>query len=153
MLSDLRYMMQTPRRNICNPDIMTSSNGNIFRVTGLLCGEFTGHRWIPRTKASDVFFDLHRKKNSWVNSREAGDLRRHCAHYDITVMETELHVLLSCDILGRYVESKWQCSLVQHCTDYENINRTFKTPKYTPYLAQRAQVRHWRSCFTDCHGG
>ena len=34
--------------------IMTSSNGNIFRVTGLLCGEFIGHRWIPRTKASDA---------------------------------------------------------------------------------------------------
>ena len=27
---------------------------NGFRVTGHLCGEFTGHRWIPRTKASDV---------------------------------------------------------------------------------------------------
>ena len=26
---------------------MTQSNGNIFRVTGPLCGEFTGHRWIP----------------------------------------------------------------------------------------------------------
>ena len=24
--------------------MMTSSNGNFFRVTGLLCGEFTGHR-------------------------------------------------------------------------------------------------------------
>ena len=33
---------------------MTSSNGNIFCVTGLLCGEFTGNRWIPRTKASDA---------------------------------------------------------------------------------------------------
>ena len=33
---------------------MTSSNGNIVRVTGHLCGEFTGHRWIPRTKASDA---------------------------------------------------------------------------------------------------
>ena len=32
----------------------TSSIGNIFRVTGPLCGEFTGHRWIPRTKASDA---------------------------------------------------------------------------------------------------
>ena len=29
-----------------------SHNGNIFRVTGHLCGEFTGPRWIPRTKAS-----------------------------------------------------------------------------------------------------
>ena len=34
--------------------LMTPSNGNIFRVTGHLCGEFTGPRWIPRTKASDA---------------------------------------------------------------------------------------------------
>ena len=37
---------------------MTSSNGNIFRVTGLLCG----HRWIPQksgTQSFDVFFDPH----------------------------------------------------------------------------------------------
>ena len=34
--------------------MMTSSNGNTFRVTDHLCGEFTGHRWIPRTKASDA---------------------------------------------------------------------------------------------------
>ena len=34
--------------------MMTSSNGNIIRVTGHLCGEFTGDRWILRTKASDA---------------------------------------------------------------------------------------------------
>ena len=34
--------------------MMTSSNGNIFCVTGHLCEEFMGHRWIPCTKASDV---------------------------------------------------------------------------------------------------
>ena len=33
---------------------MTSSNENIFRVTGHVWGEFPGHRWIPRTKASDA---------------------------------------------------------------------------------------------------
>ena len=27
---------------------MASSNGNIFRITGPLCEEFTGHRWIPQ---------------------------------------------------------------------------------------------------------
>ena len=27
----------------------SSSNGEAFRVTGHLCGEFAGHRWIPRT--------------------------------------------------------------------------------------------------------
>ena len=36
--------------------MMTSSNGNIFRIIGHLCGEFTSPRWIPRTKASDAFF-------------------------------------------------------------------------------------------------
>ena len=45
---------------------MTSTNGNNFRVTGHLCGEFNGPRWIPRTKASDaefdVFFDLRLNK-------------------------------------------------------------------------------------------
>ena len=37
-----------------NYDMMTSSNGNVFRFAGPLCGEFTGHRWIPHKKASDV---------------------------------------------------------------------------------------------------
>ena len=34
--------------------MMTSSNGNIFHVTGPLWGESTGPRWIPLTKASDA---------------------------------------------------------------------------------------------------
>ena len=41
---------------------MTSSNGNIFRVTGLLCGEFTGPGEFPTqrpvTRSFGVFFDL-----------------------------------------------------------------------------------------------
>ena len=42
------------RVNFLGKSMMTSSNGNIFRVTGPLCGEFTGDRWIPRSKASDA---------------------------------------------------------------------------------------------------
>ena len=42
--------------------MMTSSNGNIFRVTGPLCGEFTGPGEFPAqrpmTGSFDVFFDL-----------------------------------------------------------------------------------------------
>ena len=45
--------------------MMTSLDENNFRVTGPL-REFTGHRWIPRTKAVardfDVFFDLRLNK-------------------------------------------------------------------------------------------
>ena len=69
---------------------MKSSNGNIFRVTGSLCGEFTGHRWIPLTKASDaelMFSLICAWINGWVNNCEAGDLRRHRAHHHVIVME------------------------------------------------------------------
>ena len=69
--------------------MMTSSNGNNFRVTGPLRGEFTGHRWIPFTKASDTevwCFFICTWTNGWLNNRDAGDLRRHPAHYDVIVM-------------------------------------------------------------------
>ena len=46
--------------------MMTSSNGNIFRVTGPLCGEFTGPEEFPTqrpvTRSFDVFFDLRLNK-------------------------------------------------------------------------------------------
>ena len=66
---------------------MTSLNWNIFRVTGPLWGEFTGHRWIPLTKDSDteIFFKCL-WTNGWANHRNVGDLRRNSVHYDVTVM-------------------------------------------------------------------
>ena len=86
---------------ICHPSLwkkgkhmfmMTSSNGNIFRVTGHLCGEFTGPGEFPAqrpvTRSFDVFFHLI---TGWVNNREAGDLKRHRAHYDVIVMKTLSH--------------------------------------------------------------
>ena len=75
-------------------NMMTSSNGIIFRITGPLCGEFTGHRWIPRTKASEAEFRYFLWSagwiNGWVNNREAGDLRRNHAHYDGIVMMSDV---------------------------------------------------------------
>ena len=51
---------------VCRYDMMTSSNGNIFRVTGPLCGEFTGPGDFPAqrpvTRSFDVFFDLRLNK-------------------------------------------------------------------------------------------
>ena len=56
-LSPLSFLEQT---------MMTSSNGNIFRVTGPLCGEFTGPGEFPAqrpvTRSFDVFFDLRPNK-------------------------------------------------------------------------------------------
>ena len=72
-------------------NMMTSSRGNIFRVTGHLLGDFTGHRWTPlkgQLCGALMFYLICSWINGWVNNGEAGDLRRHCAHYDVTVMKT-----------------------------------------------------------------
>ena len=68
--------------------IMTSSNGNIFRVTGPLCGEFTGHRWIPLTKPVtrnfDVFFvlclnkRLSKQPGGWWFDSSSRSFWHHC---------------------------------------------------------------------------
>ena len=71
-------------------DMVTSSNENLFRVTGPLWGESTGHRWIPSHKVQRrgalIFSFFCTWTNAWANTRHAGDLRRHRSHYDVTVM-------------------------------------------------------------------
>ena len=69
--------------------MMTSSNGNIFRVTGPLLGnspvpgEFPSQRPVTR---SFMFSLICVWINSWINNSEAGDLRRYRVHYDVIVM-------------------------------------------------------------------
>ena len=49
-------------------------------------GEFAAQR--PVTRSFDIFFDLSlNERLSKHNNREAGDLRHHHAHYDVTVMQ------------------------------------------------------------------
>ena len=50
-------------------------------------GEFPAQR--PVTQSFAVFFDLCLVINGWVNSHEAGDLRRHCTDYDVIVMSVQ----------------------------------------------------------------
>ena len=68
--------------------MMTSSNGNIFRVTCPLCGEFTGLRRIPLTKASnaELWCFLYLRLNKQLSKQSWGwwfempscSLWRHC---------------------------------------------------------------------------
>ena len=68
--------------------MMTSSNGNIFRVTGPLCREFTGPGEFPAqrpvTRSFDVFFDLRPNKRlskqpwGWWFETLSWSLWRHC---------------------------------------------------------------------------
>ena len=68
--------------------MMTSSNGNIFRVTGPLCGEFTGPGEFPTqrpvTRSFDVFLDLRLNKRlskqpwGWWFETPSWSLLRQC---------------------------------------------------------------------------
>ena len=66
--------------------MMTSSNGNIFRVTGHLYGGFTGYKgqWRGPLMFTLICVWIY----DWVNNREAGGLRRYRAQYDVTPMMT-----------------------------------------------------------------
>ena len=97
--------------------MMTSSNGNIFRVTGHLCGNSPGtlilypwwhHQMETFSALLAICAGIHRspvnfphkgqwrgalmfslictRLNGWENNGEAGDFRRHRAHYDVTAM-------------------------------------------------------------------
>ena len=71
--------------------MMTSSNGKFFRLTGLLCVKFIGHRWFPLIKGQGqgplIFSLICAWTNGWANNRDAGDLRHHRAHYHVTVQQ------------------------------------------------------------------
>ena len=68
------------------------------RVTGLLCGEFTGDRWIPRTRpvtrSFDVFIDVRLYKRlskqswGWWFETPSHPIWRHCndvVYYELTL--------------------------------------------------------------------
>ena len=81
--------------------------------TGPLWGEFTDHRWIPLTKASDAefwcVFYICAWTNGWVNNRDAGYLKRHSGHYDATVIAIWAS---KCVVTWLNSTDKWQC---KHC--------------------------------------
>ena len=73
---------------------MTSSNGNIFRVTGCYWPFVQGIHWFPvnsphkgQWRRALMFSLICVLINAWVNNRETGDLRRHRAHYDVILMQ------------------------------------------------------------------
>ena len=121
---------------------MTSSNGNIFRVTGHLCGEFTGPRWIPRTKAVtpsfDVFFDLRLNKRlskqswGWWFETLSRSLRRHrnasfLLHYHFDNRRVAQFQWSHCE---RY---DWNLSISSHArnreqTLYDSLNALKMSP-------------------------
>ena len=116
---------------------MASSNGNIFRVTGHLCGGVTGEfpTQRPVTRSFDVFFDLTQIKG-WVNNGEAGDFRRHGAHYDVIVMFTTNRILQT---LGRDLMRERTRSRIQ---DGGPQKRSGNTAPFLPFNTDFS-TRNW----------
>ena len=96
---------------------MTSSNGNIFRVTGLLWGEFTGHRWIPLTKASDA--------ELWCFLWFAPE----------HTVEQTIETLVIWDIMALIMTSPW-CHVSKNCPCKQWYNIWFS-------LQAQMKSRHW----------
>ena len=86
--------------------MITSSNGNIFRVTGPLCGEFTGPGEFPRqrpvTRSFDVVFDLRLNKRlskqpwDWWFETPSWSLWRQCNVPRQPEIVCSKHFLLGC---------------------------------------------------------
>ena len=119
---------------------MTSSNGNIFRVTGPLCG--------------------------WVNNREAGDFRCHRGHYDVTVMFA--NIMTNCNRILQvrpyenhiifpdtlYPSSLLYCHQNSDDTPSTNVAALKNMGKYSRYVLtmydhSKAKLEKPRSYFTS----
>ena len=118
---------------------MTSSNGSIFRVTGLLWGKFTGHRWIPLTKARDAelwcFFDLRLNKQLRKQSR--------CRWFETLSRSLWHHsngwvFLWSDDI----IQIGWRDHVLRHL-DTEVKQRTFQWLIYDDVIKWKHFPRYW----------
>ena len=77
--------------------MITSSNGNIFLcywpfVRGIHRSPLNSpHK--GQCRGALVFSLICAQIYSWVNNREAGDLRGHSLHYDVIVMRCEVHFI------------------------------------------------------------
>ena len=86
-LSLLRSITSTP--GVANTWWRHQMHGNICRVTGLCAGNSPVIGEFPHKgqwRGALMFSLISAWINSWVNNREAGDFRRHRAHYDVIVM-------------------------------------------------------------------
>ena len=118
--------------------------------------EFTCHRGIPCTKASDAelwcFLWSAPWIKGWVNSREAGDLRRHRAHYDVIVMTAAslIYLVFWCISAWRRVSGcKWESAVISTRPRSLQLvhtllqNDNFAAPSHFVSLNWRSQLLPW----------
>ena len=78
--------------------------------------------------------------NGWVNNREAGDLRRYRAHYDVTVM---IHICQDCftgtGSTVRFLQCQWSNWPIWVTISYE-ATQCKRFPHYCPFLEESTRV-------------
>ena len=120
-------------RDICYPfthiSMMTSSNGNIFRVTGPRSPVNSPQKgqWCGALMFSLICVWI----NDWVNNRDASDLRRYRAHYDVIVMHfSDVIISAKCEhanIMFRFF---------LHLRGLKGLNAFYQRPRKIQYLFQ-----------------
>ena len=109
---------QTPHGT---PAMMTSSNGN--NKAARYCPFVREiHRWSVNCPHKGqwrwalLFSLICAWINGWVNNREAGDLRRHRAHYDVTVMArarfSPHYCTTGCHIMVYHIMTRYEFTLL-----------------------------------------
>ena len=128
-------------------------------VTGPLWRESTGHRWIPLTKAvtqSFHFSSICAITSVWVNSWDAGALRRHRAHYDVTVMYSvsnrTLHIPSSWKFRGMLALSLSQnfTLLVLACSQVFTASYASLSRQNEVHRVAKFSLRLILNIFTNC---
>ena len=126
---------------------MTSSNGNIFRVTGPLWEnspvtvEFPSQR--PVTRSFDVFFFISAYTKGWVNNRDPSDLRHPLAHYDVTVIILGPTCYASTKLFLNKHDHLWQTPTPYAPTWYELFTSRFKCIPWGPVTNKTLLLKSW----------
>ena len=113
-------------------------------------GEFPSQR--PVTRSFDVFFDLC-LNNLLSNNGEAGDLRRHRAHYDVIVMEMISKLLVFCEANppnNRWITPKKETSnaeLLLYCQSGKTVKQIVEFPVICGVMCLM-----WRHCYVVTYG-
>ena len=122
-----RADVRSTRPDACaaNQTIMTPSNGNLSALLALWAGNSpaTGEGETKASADAELWCFLWSASwiNVWVNNCEAGDLRRHRAHYDVTVIQISSVDRGRCGVIS----SSFLYSYKLLFMDTTTLNKTF----------------------------
>ena len=79
--------------------------------------------------------------NGWVNNCEAGDLRRHCAHYNVTVMSAYNSIHCLCLTINYFLQSSFQNQGIPSLSCLAENYQNKKTYKAIPGKTTRGRTQ------------